>query len=549
MQMTGLRLLAPVRLSRRTEETTNPETQREAISDYAEEGRHSLIWCAEDMDVSGGIPIKERPGVGPWLIDDHLDDWDAICGAELDRLFRDARDFFNFARDMAALGKWVIDVSDGTDTSTRRGMEALEDRAIQAERERNRTAEKRRKAQDRMRNGRRWPGGKVVYGLRAYKADFCIVASRRELKGWFPEVHPEQGPIVNWMADEVIAGHSCGWLELELFKRGIVSPQGKERWPHGTVCRLLRNPVLRGEIWHYPPKVKGKKRPKPVQVLDHDGMPARWPARVLTDEKWDTLQAALDRVSSASETARRDASKLLGVAKCFLCDHNLYNNDYWRLEQHWRTYRCPQRQECRAGLGKRCPARSVNADWLETKTRDVFLAEAGHVPIMTKIVTPDTSSARQLAAVGRQIADLTAERFVHGVQRPDYDEVMASLTTQHAALAAAPGKPPETRWEDTGRTVADEWEARDDNGKRLLMINAGFSVSVAKVKSGIVLAHTFDPDLERRAGLAAMGSKEVPAIPKELLGAHTVLMFDRHGKEAEFGPLLAEFDVRQATEV
>ena len=49
-------------------------------------------------------------------------------------------DYFQFARDMAALGKIIIDVSDGTDTSTERGRRALEDRILAAQRERERIA-------------------------------------------------------------------------------------------------------------------------------------------------------------------------------------------------------------------------------------------------------------------------------------------------------------------------------------------------------------------------------------------------------------------------
>ena len=54
----------------------------------------------------------------------------------MDRLSRDMLDYLQFARDMAALGKVIIDVSDGTDTSTERGRQQLEDRILAAQRER-----------------------------------------------------------------------------------------------------------------------------------------------------------------------------------------------------------------------------------------------------------------------------------------------------------------------------------------------------------------------------------------------------------------------------
>jgi hypothetical protein len=78
---------------------------------------------------------------------------------------------------------------------------------------------------------------------------------------------------------------------------------------------------------------------------------------------------------------------------------------------------------------------------------------------------------------------------------------MDSLTKHHAELSAAPARKPKVRWKDTGRTVADEWAARDTEGRRQLMMAAGFTIDIAKINSGTVLAHTFDPDLERRARL------------------------------------------------
>jgi hypothetical protein len=85
--------------------------------------------------------------------------------------------------------------------------------------------------------------------------------------------------------------------------------------------------------------------------------------------------------------------------------------------------------------------------------------------------------------------------------------------------------------------------ARDTSGRRLLMIAAGFSIDVAKLRSGYVLAHMFDPDLERRADLAAMGAREVPVVPNELTDARSVLTFDQRGNERLDGAVLAELGV------
>ena len=60
-------LLAYIRLSRETDVTSSPATQRADIQDFADERGHNIIGWAEDLDVSGKIPIMERDGVGPWF--------------------------------------------------------------------------------------------------------------------------------------------------------------------------------------------------------------------------------------------------------------------------------------------------------------------------------------------------------------------------------------------------------------------------------------------------------------------------------------------------
>jgi site-specific DNA recombinase len=173
--MTMLRVLLSIRLSNDTAATNSPATQR-APSRTGRPGHgHRIVAWAEDLDVSGAVPIRERSGIGQWLDGERLGHWDTICGHELDRLFRDMRDFVTFARDMKRdHGKIIIDVSDGTNTSTQRGMQILEDRALAAERERTRMAERRTRAAQRIRAEQRWNGGLLPFGY----------AAERVAKGW-----------------------------------------------------------------------------------------------------------------------------------------------------------------------------------------------------------------------------------------------------------------------------------------------------------------------------------------------------------------------------
>lgn len=60
-----MRLLAVVRLSDLTDETTSPERQRSKIDTYARLHEHEVVGVAEDLDVSGSISPFERPKLGP----------------------------------------------------------------------------------------------------------------------------------------------------------------------------------------------------------------------------------------------------------------------------------------------------------------------------------------------------------------------------------------------------------------------------------------------------------------------------------------------------
>ena len=125
-----------------------------------------IIFVDVDMDVSGGEPIRNRPGFGQWLTPERIKlVRRGFLFDEADRLSRDMLDYLKFAQDMAALEKIIVDVSDGTNTSTERGREALEHRILAAQSERQRIASRRRKAATRISNGGGWEAGRNLTGI------------------------------------------------------------------------------------------------------------------------------------------------------------------------------------------------------------------------------------------------------------------------------------------------------------------------------------------------------------------------------------------------
>ena len=79
-----LRAIVAKRLSHLTEATTHLVTETETIEAFCKRKNYIVVAETENLDVSGGKPIRERPKIGQWLTLDHLDDWDVLVIYKLD---------------------------------------------------------------------------------------------------------------------------------------------------------------------------------------------------------------------------------------------------------------------------------------------------------------------------------------------------------------------------------------------------------------------------------------------------------------------------------
>ena len=79
-----LRAIVAKRLSRLTDATTHLTTESETIEEYCRRKNIVVVAETEDLDVSGGKPIRERPKVGPWLtLDRNQSHPLLICGVSV----------------------------------------------------------------------------------------------------------------------------------------------------------------------------------------------------------------------------------------------------------------------------------------------------------------------------------------------------------------------------------------------------------------------------------------------------------------------------------
>ena len=419
-----LRAIVAKRLSKLTDATTHLVTESESIEEFCRRKNITVIAETEDLDVSGGKPIRERPKVGPWLTLDHLDEWDVLVVYKLDRGFRNHLDFVNFYHEYCEIhGKKIVSVQEDIDMSTPQGRMFAGILVQFAEWELVNMSQRRSAAAKVIRRAARWNGGSFAFGYEPYKTgDY-----------WYLHQHPVYAGIVLWMAEEVISGKPVGWVAAELNSRGIPTArdvqlimQGKEskgrKWQTSTVTDLMRSEVIRGYVLQY---VNGSHK-SPVRVLDSDGEYVRREPLV-NDETWYKLQRALDAAAKPQSGVRSKGSALLQVAFCGYCGAPLYSGTGGSSDHSsdpLRYYLCRYtRTTCK-------PSRVIPKFKLEQAVSAALLEAVGDCELTERRVIATDDRSQTLLKIGMQIADLTTQHFVHGGV-PDFFSKMAELQAEH----------------------------------------------------------------------------------------------------------------------
>lgn len=506
-----MRILAGIRVSRLADESTSPERQLGAIGSWAKSRGHEIIGQAVDLDVSGyKTPPWERPDIGAWLAD-RTAEFDIVAWSRLDRAVRRMADMSKLAewakqhRKTLAFcsgpgGTLVLDMASGPV-----GELIAMVLAFAAELEAQSIQERTIDSRAYLRKVARYAGGWVPFGYRP--------AELPGGKGFVLEHDPVYAPILRQIVDDVIAGTSANEIARRLneagvptsrdvvrLRNGIISledadtdraTQGaRPRWRGSNIISQLRSSTLRA-ITEYDGQV----------VRDENGLPVRFAEPIIDDETWRRLQAALDQAARPTSGQRSDAAFLLRIAYC-ACGSPLYSMRCTVKGKTYLYYRCHARAQLRTG----CPSLSVRADWLNGRAEQIFLDQVGRVEVFENVTIPGDNHAAELAAVGQAITELVSDRFVRGIVRDDYDALIARLQAEHARLAALPAEPDQVEQRSTGRTFAEHWAAADLRERRQLMLDAGFLLGYGRTSDGEVMATALDPDLARRASLAAEGT-------------------------------------------
>jgi site-specific DNA recombinase len=450
-----MRVLPCIRLSVLDDASTSPERQLDEIQTFARLGNHELVPITEadyDLDVSGSVSPFERPGLGPWLREDRLDLWDAICVAKLDRLTRSLFDFVTLMSWLEVRGKTLVCLNPRLDLSTPTGRAFASMSATFAEFERETIAARVREAWHKLRDSGKYGGGQVPFGYQPVKLD----------KGWGYEPDPVYSPIVAEIFDRYSQYESIGSLTRWLNESGIPTPWNVTRirngkppkdalWKTTSLRKILASPAVLGAT------VKTDGTP----VRDDHGVVLYRSDALVSRDVWERVQA---RLAANPGRARINAWTLTQITFCAACGDPMYGSTV-RYGDKTYAYYCCVHSLRRDG---KCTARRVDAVELETAISDELLALVGHVELTEAKVIPGREFSEDINRTVSQMTHLYREIQLAALSGEDVTGRQATLQRAQAELARLHALTlVEARAEPvrTSQTFRQRWESLDAAGR------------------------------------------------------------------------------------
>lgn len=439
-----MRLLHAARLSQDTGESqTGIDSRDKQVQQWAAANGHTIIHTAADKK-SGTVQPWNRPSLKPWVTEPQkIALYDGIVAAEFDRLSRgdkmSTNEIEKWAHDH---GKMLITV-DGL-VFPSEGMEgAIWDfKARQSHQEWLNTSKRYKRMQGHLRDSN------FLVGKPAW---FMQVAEKDNHKTLVP--HPVNAEWARKAIERYLAGESyrqiCKWLDCE----GVKTVTGGT-WSPVSLGQLLRNESLIGR----------RKDSSGKTILKHDP--------IISRETWDRLQAMLDQKASRKGVAPKQSAMLTSIAVCSLCGGPMYRiGSSYKLASGQTAkkeyYRChgTDRDPSTCGL-------MVSLTTLDAWVSDRIMAAYGAVLMTETVVIPGEGYTEEIAELERDIRELDLDD-------PQYDSRFASLRAERSRLKALPNRPTRTEKRETGKTIAQEWEALAEADRRPWMLGR-FKVIVGK---------------------------------------------------------------------
>lgn len=426
-----------VRLSRAATETNLSIGGMERdLRDLADRLGADVAAVHVDDGLSGGI--RNRPAFRQWLADARHGRADILAAWSIDRMTREgvSGGGADILDTIEETGVRLVDYS-GLDSTTPGFRMGFVVKAEVAREELERMRERSKARARRAREAGQWSAGAAPYGYRIVRDD----AGKPRLA-----VEPDEARVIGDAASRIVAGTPLARIVRELNDAGV-TPRRAARWTSTSLLRVLTGPTVRGYAQHGGDVLRG-----------NDGMPRRLWEPVLDAETASQVAACLAPQPGRGRRAgsRTDTRLLSGLLTCASCGRTLRASS----SQGVARYACPAPE---AGCGRRA---TINAARVEAWAADHLLDEFTRSMMYTEMVPVASGGTVEAAEIDEAIAACVAELATHA--DPDAFTRLQALQERRAAVAA---QPRETRWvaRVTGRTVGEEWDARDTPGRNALL--------------------------------------------------------------------------------
>jgi hypothetical protein len=347
-------------------------------------------------------------------------------------------------------------------------------RAEMAREERERSKDRNKAKARRLRLAGRWPGGPAPYGY--------TIVDVTDGEGRTLAIEPTEAAALNEAADRVLLGDPLGRVVRHLNTHGP-RPRRAPEWSRVTLRQCLTGDHLLGRI-----VLNG------VAVRDDDGKAVTPFPEVMPLGKLQRVRAALAQTPDDRKKGGRRPSRLLSrLIQCRTC------GAYLQVIRRPAYRTKAERESGRAGrsgmIGYRCQRRAdggicaaptiVTARLVEEFVEAQFLWTAGKLPLIERRVVVIEDG--ELAEIEDRLASVLSELGASAT--PEKFAELQRLQNDRARLASAPSEP-FVEMIDTGRTLAEEWAARDLDGRREMLADAFEVISIGPGKRG---KREFDP--------------------------------------------------------
>jgi site-specific DNA recombinase len=468
-----VRILPVIRLSLVTENTTSPERQLEKITQYAALGDHELVPVTEadyDLDVSGAVSPFDRPGLGPWLREDRLGMWNALCAAKLDRVSRSLFDFTALLSWLEAHGKTLIILDPMMDLTKPEGRVMAHMLMTFAQYEREVIGARVKDAHDKLVKDGKYTGGMVPFGYMPVKLE----------KNWGYAPDPEYVPIVAETAERFLKGATLGGIARWLRESGVPSPKNVIRkrngkpltdtpWSPSVVRMILQSPAILGAV------VDTRGTP----LRDSDGFVVYRSEPLISREVYEAIQT---RLALNVAPVKVNTSPLLRVLYC-TCGAPMHSTTTNRPRHPadgkgesevyaYRYYHCHS-SHLRDG---KCSAPRMNADRVEEAVFGAILDVAGWYELTERKMIPGRDYSEDVARLAETIGHLSTKIAVGRATRKDVSTDEAALQRaqdQLDRIASLEPEPARVKSVRTGKTLRARWEELDVPGRNQFLQSVG----------------------------------------------------------------------------